>query len=183
MKSLLPPSGCLIDQNLKINVYLLVFFVIISIILAYSIGVLSNIGNILIKGSKLDDVDFQSTYHISRARLQRYQIIFTVILGISGAIVLSVIWSSLPSSVRCWLFNNYTILFFVILVFIITIKVLLEISPKHFANEFVRISNIIVLSLTSVALFIYILVIIMWLTSKKSTISGSGRPPWLEDDE
>lgn len=172
MKSLLPPAGCLIQDNNKINVALLVFFVIVGIIFAYSIIFLLDIGKILIKNSELSDTEFITKYNISRSTLEKYQTVFITMLVISGSIVLSIIWTSLPKSVHCWLFNRYTILLFVILVFTISIKVIFEISPKHFASEYLRVINIIVLSMTGIALLVYLWVIVLWLSGKKGQTSA-----------
>lgn len=131
------------------------FFIITLVLWLYSIFVVSLLQNTLIKGSRYNDDEFKFKYGISRRKLQIYQGLFIFILVLTTSIVFSLIWVSLPSNIKCILFNQYTV--FILIVFILIVSCFTEsdISSKPYAKEDVKIFNLIVLIISILFIFLY----------------------------
>lgn len=138
----------------------ILFFLVILIFFSYTSSILSIVNNILRKGTTLSSEEFHDRFHASRESIQNLQLIMTLMTILLGMIFAILLWSGLPDSLKCALFNQHTAL---LLIFIV-----LGLSSWS-ENEIVRTSNVgtamtilntSALAISTLLVFLYLLLLL-----------------------
>lgn len=138
----------------------IVFFLVIFVFFSYTSSILSIVNNILRKGTALSSEEFHDRFHASRTSIQNLQLIMTLMTILLGMILATLLWSGLPDSLKCTLFNQHTALLLVFIVLGLSSWSENEIVRTSNVGTAITILNTSALAISSSLIFLYLLLLL-----------------------
>jgi len=136
------------------------FVIVVTLLFLYGVIVLSIVNSILYEGSSLTSSEFKNTYGVARGDLHNLQTIFTIIVVLTSIVMFGMLLQIMPDSLKSKLFNKYTVILFILFMFIISCWVQSSIASKDFSNVTVNIINLIILIVTVLFIFAFLVMTI-----------------------
>ncbi len=125
----------------------------------YSCMVLSVTNQMLHGGKDMSSQEFHDHFVTSRETVQNLQSVFMLLTVILGAVLSIFIWSGLPMSIKCILFNQYSVLTLLVVVLLASTWTRSEIAGDRVnTNHHLKCLNTATLTISAGCLFGYFLV-------------------------
>jgi len=138
----------------------ILFVVVIFVLIMYVISVLSVIHGLLKQGDSLSATEFVQIYGIERETLLDFERLFTIILVIMTCVIAVLIWTTMPQRLKCILFNQYSLVALMLVMFFLSIYSDVRIPNKAIPKSSFNMLNGLALTFSGLFLLSYTLLIL-----------------------